>query len=88
MNMSILFLILSVLYLLGCVALVAAILLQKKRTAGVASSIAGMGNAADTYWDKNKSRTMEGSLERLTKIGGFLLGLFAVVLCVLPLVLG
>jgi preprotein translocase subunit SecG len=46
-------------------------------------SIAGMGNAADTYWDKNKSRSMEGSLERLTKIGAVLLGIFAVVLCLI-----
>jgi preprotein translocase subunit SecG len=81
--MSIPFIILSVLYLLGCVALVAAILLQKKRAAGGVSSIAGMGNAADTYWDRNKSRSMEGSLERWTKIGGILLGLFAIVLCLI-----
>jgi len=80
--MSIPFIILSIIYLIGCGALVAAILLQKKRAAGV-GSIAGMGNAADTYWDKNKSRSMEGSLERLTKIGGVLLGLLAVVLCLI-----
>jgi hypothetical protein len=46
-----------------------------------------MGNAADTYWDRNKSRSLEGSLERLTKIGGFLLGLFAVLLCLVPIFL-
>jgi len=80
---SVPFIILSILYLLGCGALVAAILLQKKRAAGVAGSIAGMGNVSDTYWDKNKSRSMEGSLERLTKIGGVLLGIFAIVLCLI-----
>ena len=79
--MSVLFVVLSIIFLLGSFALVAAILLQKKRAAGNIGSIAGMGNAADTYWDKNKSRTMEGSLERLTKIGGVLLGILAIVLC-------
>ncbi|MCL2204585.1 MAG: preprotein translocase subunit SecG [Defluviitaleaceae bacterium] len=81
--MSVPFIIVSILYLIGCGALIAAILLQKKRSAGNMSSIAGMGNAADTYWDRNKSRTMEGSLERLTKIGGVLLGLLAIVLCLI-----
>jgi preprotein translocase subunit SecG len=85
--MPILFIIMSVLYLLGCLALCAAILLQKKRSAGGMGSIAGMGNAADTYWDKNKSRSMEGTLERLTKIGGFLLGALAILLCLMPFLL-
>ena len=81
--MSLMFMIVSILYLVGCGALIAAILLQKKRTAGVAGSVAGMGNVSDTYWDKNKSRSMEGTLERLTKIGGVLLGIFAVILCII-----
>ena len=82
-----LYLILSVLYLLGCVALCATILLQKKKSAGGMGSIAGMGDAADTYWDRNKKRSMEGSLERMTKIGGFLLGVFAIILCLIPILL-
>jgi len=82
-----LYVILSILYLLGCVALCAAILLQKKRAAGGMGSIAGMGNASDTYNAPNKGRTIEGSLERLTKIGGFLLGIFAIILCLIPFLL-
>lgn len=86
--MPILFWILCIMYLIGCIALCAAILLQKKRAAGGMGSIAGMGNAADTYWDRNKGRSLEGSLERLTKIGGFLLGVFSVILCLIPFFLG
>lgn len=87
--MPILFWILSILFLVGCVALCAAILLQQKqRAAGGMGSIAGMGNAADTYWDRNKSRSMEGTLERLTKIGGFLLGVLAILLSLLPILIG
>ena len=81
--MSILFIILSVLYILGCLALVGAILLQKKRSAGGMGSIAGMGNVSDTYWDKNKRRSAEGALELWTKAGAGILGFLAVVLCLI-----
>jgi len=81
--MSILFIILAVIFLVGCVGLIGAILLQKKRSAGGMGSIAGMGNVADTYWDKNKSRSAEGTLETFTKLGGVLLAVLAVVLCII-----
>jgi len=57
------------------------ILMQKKRSGGM-GSVAGMGNV-DTYWDKNKGRTLEGTLERLTKIGAISLGVLTIVLCLL-----
>ena len=79
--MSVPFIILSVIFAAACVALICAILLQKKRDAGGVGSIAGMGNVSETYWDRNKSRSMEGSLERWTKVGGALLAIFAIVLC-------
>jgi preprotein translocase subunit SecG len=70
-----------VVFLLGCVGLVGAILLQKKRSAGGMGSIAGMGNVTDTYWDKNKRRSAEGALETWTKLGAIFLAILAVVLC-------
>ena len=79
--MSALFIVLSIVFALICGALIGAILLQKKRDAGGVGSIAGMGNVAETYWDRNKSRSMEGSLEKWTKIGAVVLGILAVVLC-------
>ena len=81
--MSIPFIILSVVFILGCICLIGAILLQKKRSAGGMGSIAGMGNVADSYWDKNKRRSTEGTLENLTKIGAVILGVLAVVLCLI-----
>lgn len=66
--MSILYIVLNVIFLICCLALVTIILMQKKRSAGM-GSIAGMGNV-QTYWDKNKGRSLEGSLEKYTKIGG------------------
>jgi preprotein translocase subunit SecG len=81
--MPVLYALLSVLYILGCIALVISILLQKKRTSGL-GSVAGMGNASGgTYWDKNKSRSMEGTLEKWTKIGGAVLMVLAIIICLL-----
>jgi len=80
--MSVIYIILSALFLIGCVALMAVILLQKKRSAGMGGSIAGMGNA-DTYWDKNKMNSIEGKLERYTKIGGAIFFVFSVVMCLI-----
>ena len=79
--MNIPYILLSVLYVAGCVALMAVILLQKKRSSGI-GSVAGMGNA-DTYWDKNKGRSTEGTLEKWTKISGVVLLVLTFVLCLL-----
>jgi len=79
--MSVLFIILSIVFIVGCFGLVSAILLQKKRSAGGMGSIAGMGNVADTYWDKNKRRSQEGTLETWTKLGAVILAALAVLLC-------
>ena len=81
--MSIPFVILSVVCILGCFALIGAILLQKKRSAGGVGSIAGMGNVADTYWDKNKGRSAEGTLELWTKLGAVILAVLVTVLCLI-----
>ena len=77
--MSVIYIILNALFIALCIGLTVVILLQKKDSGGM-GSIAGMGNA-DTYWDKNKARSMEGTLEKYTKIGGTLLFIFSVVLC-------
>jgi preprotein translocase subunit SecG len=79
--MPALYVVLGIPYLLGCIALVISILLQKKRTAGL-GSVAGMGNVGG-YWEKNKSRSKEGQLEKWTKIGGAVFMVLAVILCLL-----
>jgi preprotein translocase subunit SecG len=79
---SVLYTVLSIVYLLCSAALVTIILLQKKRSAGI-GSLAGMGGSSQTYWDKNKARSFEGTLELLTKIGGAVFFVFSLVMCVL-----
>ncbi|MDR1704539.1 MAG: preprotein translocase subunit SecG [Clostridiales bacterium] len=67
--MSIWFIILSIIAFICCVAINIMILMQKKRSAGLSAGVVGMGQG-DTFWDKNKSRSLEGKLERYTKICG------------------
>ena len=80
--MSALFIIIAIVYVLACAAMVGAILLQKKRTAGGMGSVAGMGNVADTYWGKNKDRSAEGTLEKWTKIIAVILVILSIALCI------
>ena len=56
---------LTVIYVLLGVALAAVILMQEGNTEGLGS----IGGMAETYWGKNKGRSMEGALEKFTKFG-------------------
>ena len=71
--------ILSVIFVLICLALIVIILLQEGKSAGL-GSISGM---ADTYWGKNKGRSMDGTLEKFTKAAAVLFMVLAVVLNIL-----
>lgn len=62
--MAVLRTILLVVFILICIALVIIVLMQEGKSAGL-GAISGM---ADTYWGKNKGRSMEGALVRVTKI--------------------
>lgn len=57
--------VLTVLFILVCLALTVIILLQEGKSAGLSGSISGM---AESYWGKNKGRSMEGKLEKITKV--------------------
>ncbi len=71
--------ILSVIFVLICVALSVIVLLQEGKSAGLGS----IGGMAETYWGKNKSRSMEGNLEKFTKFAAIAFLLLALVLNVL-----
>lgn len=64
-QMGILDIILSIIFLAVCIGLIVIILLQSSRNAGLSGSISGM---SETYWGKNKANSMEGKLEKYTKI--------------------
>jgi len=75
--MAVLRVIVTVLYVLICVALVVLVLFQESKTQGLSGTINGV---AETYWGKNKGRSMEGKLEMGTKILAALFIVLSVVL--------
>lgn len=68
--------ILTVVFIIISVALTVIILMQESKSAGL-GAIAG---AADTYWGKNKGRSMEGKLVTFTKILAVLFVIIAIIL--------
>lgn len=62
--MDILRTIVTIIYVLDCIALIVVVLMQEGKSAGLSGAINGV---ADTYWGKNKGRSMEGALEKFTK---------------------
>lgn len=68
--------IVTVVFILICLVLTVIILMQEGKSAGL-GAIAG---AADTYWGKNKGRSMEGVLVKVTKV---LVALFILISAIL-----
>ena len=74
--MQILRTILTILFVIDCIALTVVVLMQEGKSQGL-GAIAG---AADTYWGKNKGRSMEGGLVKATTVMGVQFFVLAVVL--------
>ena len=74
--MAALRIILTIIFILVCLALVVLVLMQEGKSAGLGA----ISGAAETYWGKNKGRSMEGTLVKLTKILAVVFILLAVVL--------
>lgn len=55
---------LTIVFILVSVALSAIVLMQEGKSAGLGV----ISGAAETYWGKNKGRSLEGKLEKFTKI--------------------
>ena len=63
--MLILQIIITAVYVFLGIILAVVILAQEGNTQGLGT----IGGMADSYWGKNKGRSMEGNLERFTKYG-------------------
>ena len=74
--MSVLNTVLTVVFIILSIIITVVILMQEGKSAGL-GAIAG---AADTYWGKNKGRSMEGMLVKLTRVGVLLFLVIAMVL--------
>lgn len=68
--------VITVIFILVCVALTVLVLMQEGKSAGL-GSISGM---AETYWGKNKGRSMEGLLVKITKVLAVLFIVLAAIL--------
>ncbi len=75
--MAVLETVIMVIYALVCIALTVIVLMQEGKSAGLTGAISGV---ADTYWGKNKGRSMEGTMEKFTKILAILFILISIVL--------
>ena len=69
--------ILLILYIIDCIALTVVVLMQEGKQAGLTGAISG---AAESYWGKNKGRSMEGGLVLATSIMAVLFVVFSLLL--------
>jgi preprotein translocase subunit SecG len=76
--LEILEIVLTVIFILVSLALTVIILMQEGKSAGLGA----ISGAAETYWGRNKGRSMEGRLVTGTKI---LVGMFLILAVVLNL---
>ena len=68
--------VINIIFIFVCVALTVLVLMQEGKSAGLGS----ISGAAETYWGRNKGRSMEGMLVKITKILAVFFMLLAVVL--------
>ncbi|MBE5873870.1 MAG: preprotein translocase subunit SecG [Lachnospiraceae bacterium] len=68
--------VIAIIFIIVCILLVVLVLMQEGKSAGLGS----ISGAAETYWGKNKGRSMEGLLVKLTKIMAVAFLLLAVLL--------
>ena len=68
--------IISIIFILVCVFLTAVVLFHEGNEQGLGS----IGGIADTYWGKNRGRSVEGLLEKLTKVAAALFLILSLVL--------
>ena len=78
--MEILRIVLTVLFVIDCIGLTVIILMQEGKSQGLGSALGGM---SDSYWKKNKGRTMEGALEKFTRYGAIVFMLLTIAINVL-----
>lgn len=68
---------LTAVFIIICIVISVVILLQEGKQAGLTGAISG---AAESYWGKNKGRSMEGKLEKITKICVILFFVLSIIL--------
>ena len=67
---------LTIIFIIICLALAVLVLMQEGKDEGLGA----ISGAAETYWGKNKGRSMEGNLVKITRVLAVLFFLMAIVL--------
>ena len=67
---------LTIIFIIICLALTVLVLMQEGKDEGLGA----ISGAAETYWGKNKGRSMEGNLVKITRVLAVLFFLMAIVL--------
>lgn len=63
-KVAVLRIILTIVFIIDCIALSAVVLMQEGKQQGLGA----VGGLSETYWGKNKGRSMEGALVKGTKL--------------------
>ncbi|NMA85096.1 MAG: preprotein translocase subunit SecG [Epulopiscium sp.] len=77
--MSALVVTMQVLYVLIGIALIWVVLMQESKSGGLGA----IGGSSQSYWGKNKARSLEGAFEKYTKLGAILFMILALLINVL-----
>ncbi len=75
--MSVLDYVFGVLFIIVCIALVVLVLMQEGKNQGLGAI---QGTVENTYWGRNKGRSKEGVLKKITVVLSVLFVVFAIVL--------
>ena len=73
--------VLSIIYFIVALALVAIVMLQSGKSAGLSGAIAG---GADTFLSKNKAKSADARLAKMTKWVAIVFMVLTLVLCLIP----
>lgn len=69
--------VINILHIIVCIAIIAVVLFQSGRSAGISGAIAG---GAETFFGKNKGRTIDAMLGKYTSVGAAIFLITAVIL--------
>ncbi|MDO4938494.1 MAG: preprotein translocase subunit SecG [Lachnospiraceae bacterium] len=67
---------LSILLLIVCIFLIGVVIFQEGNSQGLGA----VGGMAESYWGKNKGRSLEGKLQKITAIAAVLFVVLSLVL--------
>ncbi len=74
-------LVVSIIYFVVALALIAVVMLQSGKSAGLSGAIAG---GADTFLSKNKAKSADARLAKMTKWIAVVFMVLTLVMCLLP----